>query len=197
MNLVIIGSSNGRPLHTCWLANEQDIPTPEVGTEVLSAPEGISDLDLITNHVYSGGEWVRRPDGIGQTFVLVDGVWSDPRPLDELKTAKNNEINAARLAANYGTFEFGGKTISASALSRSDIEGVNGIVSLTGDLPPGFPGAWKCLDNSYVQIPDKAAWVAFYSAMVAQGTANFTHAQNLKAALSAATTAAEVEAIVW
>lgn len=123
--------------------------------------------------------------------------WVDPRTLDDLKAAKNNEINAARLRANRGTFTYAGKTIACDELSRSDIDGVNGEVALTGALPPGFPGAWKAVDNTYVAIPDLNGWKAFYGAMVAQGQANFAHAQSLKAQLSLATTAAEVDAVSW
>jgi hypothetical protein len=117
--------------------------------------------------------------------------------LDAVKMRKNAEINAARLAANRTTFVFAGKDISCDELSRSDIDGVNGIVALTAALPPGFPNAWKALDNTYVSIPDVATWTAFYAAMVAKGTENFAHSQQLKAQLEAATTHAQVEAIQW
>lgn len=117
--------------------------------------------------------------------------------LDESKAAKNAEINAARAVANTGTFEHGGKTFSCDQLSRSDIDGVNGEVALTGALPQGFPGAWKAVDNTFLPIADVAAWTAFYRSMVAQGAANFAHAQQLKTQLAAATTTEEVAAIVW
>ncbi|MCG3177408.1 MAG: hypothetical protein MOGMAGMI_02382 [Candidatus Omnitrophica bacterium] len=118
-------------------------------------------------------------------------------PLPELKAAKNAEINQARAAANTSTFPHDGKTFACDALSRSDIDGVNGYVALYGALPPDFPGAWKAADNSYYPIPDVAAWKAFYASMVAAGSANFAHAQTLKAQLAAATTAEAVAAIVW
>jgi hypothetical protein len=124
-------------------------------------------------------------------------AWADPRTLAQAKAEKNDEINRARAAANSSTFSYGGKTISVDALSRSDIDGANGIISLTGALPGGWPGAWKSVDNSYVLIPDIATWTAFYAAMVTQGTANFAYSQQLKATLAAATTIAEVDAITW
>ncbi|MDT3735555.1 MAG: DUF4376 domain-containing protein [Denitratisoma sp.] len=121
-----------------------------------------------------------------------------PAPtLEELKLSKNAEINAARAAANAGTFAHGGKTFACDALSRGDIDGVNGYVALFGALPPEFPGAWKAADNSYLPIEDVPAWKAFYAAMVAQGAANFAHAQALKAQLAAATTPEAVAAIAW
>ncbi|MEW6647177.1 MAG: DUF4376 domain-containing protein [Pseudomonadota bacterium] len=98
---------------------------------------------------------------------------------------KNAEINAWRQTANLGSFAHGGKTVSCDALSRSDIDGVNGYVALYGAMPPDFPGAWKAVDNTYLLIADVAAWKAFYAAMVAQGAANFAHSQTLKAQLQA------------
>jgi hypothetical protein len=131
----------------------------------------------------------------------IDGrpVLADPPAptLDELKAAKNAEINQARATANTSTFTHDGKAFGCDALSRSDIDGVNGYVALYGALPPAFPGAWKAADNSYYPIADVAAWKAFYASMVAIGTANFVHAQELKAQLAAATTPAAVAAIVW
>lgn len=117
--------------------------------------------------------------------------------LGEAKAVKNAEINAARAAANAGTFAHGAKVFACDALSRGDIDGVNGYVALYGALPPGFPGAWKAADNSFIPMPDIAAWKAFYASMVAQGSANFSRSQELKAQLAAATTPEAVAAIVW
>lgn len=118
-------------------------------------------------------------------------------PLDAIVAAKNKEINAARLAANQGTFEHAGKLVACDPLSRSDIDAINGFVALTGSLPPGWPGGWKAADNSLLPIADVAAWTAFYGSMVAAGNAHFAHSQALKAQLAAATTAEEVAAISW
>lgn len=152
----------------------------------------------------STGEHAALLDGQGQGKRIasnIDGrpmLVDPPEPtLDELKAAKNAQINAARAAANTGTFDHGGKTFSCDQLSRSDIDGVNGYVALYGALPPGFPGAWKAMDNTYLPLADVEAWKTFYTAMVATGAANFAHAQELKAQLAAATTPEAVAAIVW
>lgn len=137
-------------------------------------------------------------NGAGFDFEDVPVPPVPPVPtLDELKAAKNAEINFSRAAANTSTFPHDGKTFACDALSRSDIDGVNGYVALYGAQPPAFPGAWKAADNSYYPIADVAAWKAFYASMVATGAANFAHAQTLKAQLAAATTPEAVAAIVW
>ena len=117
--------------------------------------------------------------------------------LAQLKAAKNSEINSARLAVNQTTFTHAGKVIACDELSRGDIDGMNGFVALYDAMPPGWPGGWKAVDNTYLSIPDVAAWKAFYSSMFAAGNANFAKAQALKSNLAAATTAAQVAAVVW
>lgn len=134
--------------------------------------------------VWGGGRWV-----LADQPPVVD--------LGALRATKNAEINAARLAANFSTFEHAGKRIACDQLSRSDIDGTNGYVALHGSLPAGWPGGWKAVDNSYVVIGDVDAWKAFYGSMFAAGNANFARAQALKAMLAAATTADEVAAIGW
>lgn len=152
----------------------------------------------------TASEYAALLDGqsIGKLIVAdADGrpTLSDPPALtlDEIKAEKNVEINAARAAANTSAFIHDGKSFSCDALSRSDIDGVNGYVALYGALPPSFPGAWKAADNSYYPIADVAAWKAFYASMVATGSANFSHAQDLKALLAAATTPEAVAAVTW
>lgn len=113
------------------------------------------------------------------------------------KTQKNAEIKEARLKANFSTFKHLDKTFACDQLSRSDIDGTNGFVSLYGALPPGWPGGWKAVDNTYVPISNVDDWKAFYSSMFAAGNANFAKAQALKTQLEAATTPEEVQSITW
>jgi len=117
--------------------------------------------------------------------------------LADAKAAKNNQINAWRLAANRSTFLHGGKTFACDELSRSDIDGVTSFVTLNGALPPGWPGGWKAQDNTYYAITDVAGWTAFVGSMVAAGNAHFARSQTLKAQLATATTTAEINAIQW
>ena len=114
-----------------------------------------------------------------------------------VKAAKNLQINLWRAAANQSHFTYSGKQIACDALSRSDIDAVANSIALTGGFPAGFPGAWKAMDNSYVAIPDVDAFKAMHAAMTMQGTINFGHSQDLKAALAAANTVDQIDAIVW
>jgi hypothetical protein len=130
-------------------------------------------------------------------FRFIDGaaVLVDLRTLADVKATKNSAINQARAAANSSTFPFQGKQIAVDQLSRSDIDATHGAILMLQALPPGWPGAWKATDNTFIAIPNVATWAQFYGAMVATGTANFNHSQVLKAQMDAATTIAEVEAV--
>lgn len=202
MNRYVIADADGEIIRTVVCAADQAATQAQAG-ETLTQHETATS----STHYVSAGELLAY-DEVAQaakasppnSFVQwsnAEMAWVDHRSLVECKASKSAEINAARLAANRTSFTFSGKAIACDELSRGDIDGVNGIVSLTGALPPGFPNAWKAMDNTYVAIPDVATWVSFYGAMVAKGTENFAHSQELKAALAAATTPEEVEAIAW
>lgn len=117
--------------------------------------------------------------------------------IDELRAAKNDEINAARAAANLSTFRHEGKVFACDALSRSDIDGVANHIALFDAFPEGFPGAWKSVDNTMLPLGDVDAFRAMYASMTAQGAENFNHSQELKAQLAAASKPEEIAAIQW
>ena len=134
---------------------------------------------------------------IGKNLVI-DPAWIEPViDLAPLKAAKNLQINEWRSNANLTSFTHAGKRIACDALSRSDIEGVAGNISLLGAFPAGFPNAWKAMDNTYILIPTIAAFKDMYSSMTAQGTINFGHSQDLKLALANAETPQEIDDIKW
>jgi hypothetical protein len=145
------------------------------------------------------GGWVLIPPRTNAQarFNWSTKQWEDPRTLQDHKLARNAYINASRLHANQTSFMFLGKQISVDQLSRGDIDALHGQITFAGALPTPWVGGWKAMDNTYVAIPDLAAWGAFYKAMVDQGAANFLHAQELKQLLATATTPEEVEAITW
>lgn len=139
-----------------------------------------------------------RWDGEAWLVEEIPAPQAEPVPtLDDLRAARRLAINAARLAANRGSFAFGGKQIACDVLSRSDLDGVASYVALYGALPPGFAGVWKATDNSFVAIPDIATFKAMVAAMVAAGVAHFEHSEALKAQIASATTAEAVAAVVW
>jgi hypothetical protein len=157
--------------------------------------EKISDPGVVLRTFDFGDE--TPPDISHKDLIWVEYVPPPPPTLEQEKEWRNQYVNSQRLMANQTYFTFQGKQIACDQLSRSDIDGVAGEIALTGAFPDGFPGAWKATDNSYVLLPTVDDFKSMYSAMTAQGAANFIHAQTLKAAIEAATTVEEVKAVVW
>lgn len=182
--------------------------------KVVSCPEDCIALQYdaatrshIEGNFSDGGFYVDVVDNQPVTFPLrpsefhefnwTSKEWVDPRTMEDLRTACRNRINVARLNANQSGFIHEGKLFATDPLSRSDIDGINGYVTLYGMLPTDWVGAWKAEDNTYLPIEDLDAWKAFYGSMVAAGNTNFAISEQLKLDLKNAITAEEVEAIVW
>ena len=163
-----------------------EVPTNEVQTHFpnVSLPIVLSqgDLDAL------GLEVIPDPEPTPEELVV---------QLTAAKTAKNLQINDWRAAANRTSFPHAGKNIACDELSRSDIDAVAGEITLNEAFPAGFPMAWKATDNTYIGLPNLAAFKAMYSSMTLQGTVNFGHSQDLKTALASATTIEQVDAITW
>lgn len=160
---------------------EGSIPTPGEFQSVVQ--DGVVQDEL--------GNWVK-------SYALAD--WSQEQidtTIAAAKSSKNDQINQWRGQANQSSFMHMGKEIACDALSRSDIDGVAGSISLTGAFPVGFPNAWKAVDNTYIPIPDVDAFKAMYNSMTLQGALNFDRAQKLKGKLATATSLAEINAISW
>jgi len=195
MNFTIYEVGTGR-IERCIQCPEEIIGL-QFNPETHAVAHGHHDDEAVYFHEGSAVPKPPRPSPT-HAFNYTTKQWEDPRTLADLKAAKNAAINAARLKANQAHFTFMGEQIAVDALSRSDIDAAHGAWLLAGGPPPGWPGGWKAISNAIIPITDMATWGQFYGAMVAQGTANFMHAQALKAQLAAATTPEEVEAVpVW
>ena len=163
----------------------------------------IVNSGIVVNIVESSAEFAAAQGWIDAAGLAIGDVqnaagFAPPVPdIEALKLAKNDELNAAWQAANTSTFPHAGKVFGCDVLSRGNIEGANGIISLLNALPPGWPGVWKAEDNTYLSITTVGEWSAFYGAMFAAGGSNFAHAQQLKQQLDTATTATEIEAVKW
>ena len=145
--------------------------------------------------------WVNCPDNCNTNWTYDGKYFIEPPSTEptlvELKLAKNEEINQARLIANQSTFTYNNKQIACDQLSRGDIDAINGYVATRGTMPPNWVGGWKAVDNSIVLIPDVTTWNAFFDALIFAGQINFAKSQTLKTQLANATTAEQVEAISW
>lgn len=135
---------------------------------------------------------VIEDDGTGQRIAQ----WNRPEPqpteadiqaamLPALRKLRISQVTKLRTQVKDQRFKYAGKWFQTDDAAMKQISVTHGFVTGTGNLPPSFPGAWKAEDNSYLPIPDVAAWWAFYSALAAAGTANFVHSENLKEQVAA------------
>ncbi len=215
----VIRYPNADAIEATWVEQIQlpDVQIPAVpaeydanGNETKPAqpartePGGFKEV-VVKCHAYANSQMDMLAADLGadapQYQALIDEIAATYIPpvfdLAAAKAVKNAYINENRLRANRGEFSHGGKQFSCDELSRSDIDGITSCVTLVSALPPGWPGGWKAVDNTYHPITTVADWADFVSSMVAAGNANFAKAQSLKAALSAATTKVEIDSIIW
>jgi hypothetical protein len=132
----------------------------------------------------------------------IDGTVS----LEIVKARKNSEITAARLKADADHFIYSYTDSDGNAISKDirtgnkdmiDLLTTNSYITLFGDFDEDWPGGWKAIDNTYVQIATLDQWKDFFKCMYKTGIANFKKSQLLKAQIEAATTVEEVAAINW
>lgn len=120
-----------------------------------------------------------------------------PKPsLDELKTEKRAEINAARDAAEQGGFEYMGKTFDSDIVSCIRIQGAAQSMqaaTMAEDVPTI---TWTCQDNSTIELT--AQELMGLSVALAEWS-NTCHqkATALKAQIETATSKEELENISW
>ena len=124
-------------------------------------------------------------------------VWKETATLDEIKAAKSAEITRDRIATDSDRFVYQGLSIRTADKDIFDLLIADARISKGQGMPPNWPGGWKAIENSYVLINTVDEWNAFFIAMYDAGISNFNRSQQLKAQVSAATTAAEVTAIQW
>lgn len=121
--------------------------------------------------------------------------WLETATLAELKVRKRAQITADRLAADADKFVYQTKQIRTAEKDIFDL--LIADARMKKGWPPNWPGGWKAMDDTYLMIGTIAEWDAFFIAMYDAGIANFQKSQNLKANISAATTAEQVAAIQW
>lgn len=200
-NTFIFVDAEGSPVYSAVNFTDDGFYThgSDVGGNTCIEYDGpINHEEIVKSYYYTGYEFLQKPEcpGPHHSWTKATG-WADLRNIEYVKAERRDYINKARSIANQASFTYDGKEIAADRLSRSDIDGVHGYITMVGSFPTGWPGGWKAMDNTYVQISTTAEWVSLYTAMVNQGTINFGKAQSLKQQIDAATTIAEVEAVVW
>ena len=118
-------------------------------TRTVSMPDGMDPIAL------NGESFIAVGDEVNDLAYRVEGGAVVPVPI------------VAPVAVGY-SFAYAGKPVAVDDASRIRMNGITGVVLLTGALPTGWPGSWPAADGTDIPIPDVPAWRDFFVAMVAQ-----------------------------
>jgi len=138
------------------------------------------------------------PDELADTLSnhhrFVDGQWvvSDPRTLQDLKDAQWALIKQARSQAEYAGFTWDGSTFDSDAISQNRITGAVTLAQLSST----FTIDWTLATNQ-VRTLNQSEMLQVGAALGAHVQTQFAKGQSLRVQIDAATTQAEVEAVVW
>ncbi|KVH51166.1 DUF4376 domain-containing protein [Burkholderia diffusa] len=194
-------------------------PTPPLTASTVATPDNQPAVQAHEVAVIVNGQWQVLPDFRGTTYWLADGsehtitaigdavpphaLTSPPPPaaptLDQVRAMQGAMLLAAYLAATQQSVSFTTaaavtQTFQADSRSQQTLQIATQGYDLAGAVPNGF--YWVAADNT--QVPFTLADLkGLYAAMLAQGWAAFQRLQDRKAALAAATTAADMQAVGW
>ena len=118
--------------------------------------------------------------------------WEDPRTLQDLKAAQWATIKQARSAAEYAGFTWDGSTFDSDAVSQNRITGAVTLAQLSS----AFTIDWTLATNQ-VRTLNQSEMLQVGAALGVHVQTQFAKGQSLRVQIDAATTQAEVEAIVW
>lgn len=125
------------------------MPATGIITRTVTMPEGMDPV------AFAGESFVAVGDEVNDLAYRIEGGVAVSTPI------------VAPVAVGYN-FNYAGKQVAVDDASRIRMNGITGVVLLTGALPAGWPGVWKAADDTDIPIPDVAAWRDFFVAMVAQ-----------------------------
>lgn len=134
----------------------------------------------------------RRATFKGQEWDPALGNWVDARTLQDHKDLKWIEIKNVRDAVEFGQMVYGGNTYDIDDLSQRRIQGAVQLAGLDGALTMD----WTLADNSSVTLT-AADIIGLGVALGVHVNAAHVQARTRRASIEAATTVAEVNAIVW
>lgn len=130
------------------------------------------------------------------TFDYTTKQWVDPRTLSDLKAAKWAEIKGCRDTAEFATFTYSGMVFDCDLDAQRRLTAYISISKSA--IAAGQPFAVEfILANNQVVTLTAQNFVGIELAKVQAVAAAFEHAAALRKQIEAATTAAELDALVW
>ena len=129
-------------------------------------------------------------------YFMYNGEYVCEVPLDELKQAKRDEINAARDNAEQGGFEYMGKIFDSDPVSCQRIALASQTALISKQASQEFSVEWTCQDNSKILLSADDT-IGLSVALTQWSNICHVKASELKALVEQATTQEEVDAINW
>ena len=160
-------------------------------TAVIEAASAPSEPHAILN------SWTGPPAGasIDSALLLVEGIpaWVDQRTMDQRRAAKWIDVKAWRAAAEFSPLTVGAYTFDANQESQQKIAG---SVQLALMAPITWTTDWTLTDNTVCTLT-RAEMVNVGVALGQRTGAIYSTARALRVQIDAASTSAELAAIVW
>lgn len=196
MKFAIYRTATGQIDQMTWggvtLENVQAVCSPE--QSVLEVGDDVSDA---THYIADGVATIipAAPDD-GMMFAFSDGAWTDTRTLEQHQEAAWVRIKAARDAAINAPLSTPFGTFDADADSRRNLTDAILMLQTLTAMGQEASISWTLLDNTSVTLTDQQLVMVGLSLGARVQTAHAT-ARLLRAAIFAATTAADVAAVIW
>jgi len=189
MKRFITFNNNGQ-IHAAYTLGDTEVPNLEIGQDFME----ISDQQDLSNVYLENGIFIPFPvkPTIHHVFNWTTKQWEDPRTLQELKDAQWASIKRSRSQAEYAGFMWDGSTFDSDAVSQNRITGAVTLAQLSS----AFTIDWTLATNQ-VRTLNQSEMLQVGAALGVHVQTQFAKGQSLRVQIDAATTQAEVEAIVW
>lgn len=171
--------------------------------EGVTVQEGVASWE--TDYILDGNV---TPKGVRPSadhkFDYTLRQWVDPRTLDDLKELQLVKVDTERAVRNVAPIEYAGRSLDADLLAQKNISDKLSEIKAREDMGQTMPPElmlWRDADNQNETFADMRAmksWLQGLVVAIAQrGTEAYIWAWQTKAAIAAATTRAELDAISW
>jgi hypothetical protein len=186
-----ICTAAGQILRTLSCPQDQVAPNVGTGEQAIEIPDGVGD----DTHYFDGTDFVPMPAKAHdyQRFDFATKTWVDPRTLLQVKSTKRNELKSAALAAATADLTVSTVTFSVSLDIKAELAQELALAQAEG---ASYSLEWERADGTPITLT--GAQVRGLLRAMSTRAANIRSTLRTKiAAVNAATTIAEVEAIEW
>lgn len=171
----------------------EDFPLPPNAFILDADAVGLDDMTILQECRMIGAELHRVGACPSPAYSWDEATGSYTYDLARARQAKRDEINAARDAALYDGFMWGGHRFDSDPLSQARVQGGVQLAQIAGS---DFTIDWTLFDNSVITLTgEEMIQVGLAMGHFIQQV--FSTGRQLKALIDAATDQASLEAITW